>query len=81
MSEETPKITAVNKEKDPNHVEAGKRLAELNRERNKKKKEHSIRKESSNDNGSFNYGLIVNTIGVAISLISLYYLINSNKKT
>lgn len=33
MSEETPKITAVKKEKDPKRVEAGKCLAEFNKER------------------------------------------------
>ena len=31
MSEETPKITTVKKEKDPKRVETGKRLAALNK--------------------------------------------------
>ena len=31
MTEETPKITTVKKEKDPKSVEAGKRLAALNK--------------------------------------------------
>ena len=34
MSEETPKITTILKEKDPERVEAGKHLAQLNKEKN-----------------------------------------------
>ena len=46
MSEETPKITTILKEKDPNRVEAGKRLAQLNKERklHKEQEEHIKKK-------------------------------------
>ena len=70
MSEETPKITTVNKEKDPRHVEAGKRLAALNKET----KIHKEQQEDINDNKTFvNYGLILNVIGVLTAVVSLYY--------
>ena len=70
MSEKTPKITTVNKDKDPKRVEAGKRLAQLNKER-KLQKEQQIQIEENVSN--INYSLILNVIGVAVAVASLYY--------
>ena len=72
MSEENsradPKITAVKKEKDPKRVEAGKRLAQLNKER----KIHKEQQGEIDDNKiSINYGLILNAIGVTVTVMSL----------
>ena len=59
MSEETPKITTILKEKDPKRVEAGKRLAALNKER----KLHREQQEDINENKiNINYSLILNVI-------------------
>ena len=56
MSEETPKITTILKEKDPKRVEAGKRLAQLNKER----KLHKEQQMEIDENKSYiNYGLIL----------------------
>ena len=70
MSEETPKITTILKEKDPKRVEAGKCLAALNKER----KPHKEQKEDINENKiNINYSLILNVIGVTAAVVSLYY--------
>ena len=70
MSEETPKITTVQKEKDSKRVETGKRLAQLNKER----KLHKEQQEDINENKSnINYSLILNVIGVTVAVASLYY--------
>ena len=69
MSEETPKTTTILKEKDPKRVEAGKRLAQLNKER----KLHRERKEYINENKiNINYSLILKVIGVTAAVVSLY---------
>ena len=70
MSEETPKITTILKEKDPKRVEAGKRLAALNKER----KLHREQQEEIKENTiNINYSLILNIIGVTAAVVSLYY--------
>ena len=70
MTEETPKITTILKEKDPKHVEAGKRLAQLNKER----KLHTEQQEDIKENTiNINYSPILNVIGVAAAVVSLYY--------
>ena len=76
MSEETPKTTAVKKEKDPKRVEAGKRLAEFNRERKMNSKN-----ETETPQNNISYGLIINVIGIAVSLFSLYYVMNNKKES
>ena len=70
MSEETPKITSILKEKDPKHVEAVKRLTQLNKER----KLHREGEEDIKENTiNINYSLTLNVIGVAAAVVSLYY--------
>ena len=70
MSEETPKITTISKEKDHKRVEAGKRLAASNKER----KLHKEQQEDINENKiNINYSLILNVIGVTAAVVSLYY--------
>ena len=70
MSEETPKITTFKKEKDPKRVEARKRLAQLNKER----KLHNEQQIEIDENSlAVNYGLILDVIGVAVAVVSLYY--------
>ena len=62
MSEENsradPKITGIKKEKDPKCVEAGKCLAQLNKER----KIHKEQGEIDNNKTAVNYSLILNAI-------------------
>ena len=81
MSEETPKITTILKEKDPKRVEG-----QLNKER-KLHKEQQM--EIDNNSRTVNYSLILNVIGVAVVVASLYYgsstsatssVVNKNKK-
>ena len=67
---ETPKITTILKEKDPKCAETGKRLAQLNKER-KLRKEQQM--EIDENKSYINYGLILNFVGVAVAVVSLYY--------
>ena len=67
---ETPKITTTLKEKDPKRVETGKHLAQLDKER-KLHKEQQM--EIDENKGYINYGLILNFVGVAVAVVSLYY--------
>ena len=70
---ETPKITTILKEKDPKRVEAGKRLAQLNKERKLHKEQQDEIKSNSSAVSCINYSLILNVIGVAAAVVSLYY--------
>ena len=75
MSEETPKITTILKEKDSKRVEAGKRLAQLNKERKlHKEQQEEIESNTSYSSSTVNYHLILNVIGVAAAVVSLYYI-------
>ena len=68
MSEENsradPKITAVKKEKDPKCIEAGKRLAQLDKEQ---------QGQIDDNKTAVNYILILNAMGFTVAVISLYY--------
>ena len=71
MSEETPKITTVKKEKDPKRVEAGKRLAAISKEARERKMRERLEQESGG--WGVSYGLILGSIGVLAAVGSLYY--------
>ena len=74
MSEETAKITTILKEKAPKTVEAGKRLAQLNKERKLHKEQQiEIDENKSNSSSAVDYSLILNVIGVTVAVVSLYY--------
>ena len=77
MSEETPKITTVKKEKDPKRVEAGKRLAAISKAAKERKMCNKIESENKQENAGFdyniNYGLVFGILGTAAAICSLYY--------
>ena len=68
-----PKTTKVKKEKDPERVEAGKRLAAISKAAKERKMRDKI--ESENDSSGFeiNYGLLTGFLGTAVAIGSLYY--------
>ena len=72
MSEETPKITTVKKEKDPKRVEPGKRLAAISKAAKQRKMRNKIESENKQENGSsdcsINYGIVIGILGTAVSI-------------
>ena len=77
MSEESPKITAIKKEKDPKRVEAGKRSAAISKAAKERKMRNKIESENKQENGSgdysINYGIVFGILGTAAATGSLYY--------
>ena len=75
--ENTPKITAVKKEKDPKRVEAGKRFAAISKSAKEKKMSEKMESEQNNSSmggfGDINHGLVFGFIGTAVVIVSLYY--------
>ena len=68
-----PKTTKVKKEKDPERVEAGKRLAAISKAAKERKMRDKI--ESENDSYGFEiyYGLLIGFLRTAVAIESLYY--------
>ena len=71
MGEETPKITAVKKEKDPTRVEAGKRLAAISKAAKERKMRDKIESENTANEFSINYGLVFSFTGTAVAIASV----------
>ena len=66
---------ATKKEKDPERVEAGKRLAAISKASKERKMRDKIESEKKAGDGDFsiNYGLLFGAIGTAVAIASLYY--------
>ena len=71
MSEEQPKITTVEKVKDPRRVAQGKRLAAISREAKARKKQERSEQQQE-EFGNLPYLLLVVIVGGAIATVGCY---------
>ena len=73
MSEEQPKITTVEKVKDPRRVAQGKRLAAISREAKAKKKQKRLeQQQQEEESGNLSYLLPVVIVGGVIATVRCY---------
>ena len=72
-NEDSPKITITKKEKDPERVEAGKRLATISKAAKERKVRDKIELENDSSGFEINYGLLIGFLGTAVAIGSLYY--------
>ena len=72
MSEEQPKITTVEKVKDPRRVAQGKRLAAISREAKARKKQERIEQQRQEESGSLSCILPVVIVGGVIATVGCY---------
>ena len=76
MTEETPKITTVEKVKDPRRVEQGKRLAAISREA----KERKVKERQQHKVSESSESLWIIPVTVIVALCGGYYLFTKGKK-